>query len=372
VAPIVRVEGWQLGIKLRRPVVFASTRYDERDYTVVRITDADGATGAAYAMARSAPLVETVNALAPLMLGRDPWQTRGTWDMLYSASIPYGQRGLALRAISLLDVASWDLKGKLSGRPVHELLGSTRRTVPISVGGGYYREQRSAEEISEELRQYAAAGFRMIKIPAGGLAPAAEEQWVRNAREAIGNETGLSIDTHWTWQSVAAARAVLSRLTSFDLAWVEDPLWPEAIGEVAQLGWLVDVPLGIGDELSGRWAYRDLAEQRAAALWRVDVMTVGGFTEFIRILSLAETYGVPVATHIYPEIHIHSAAASAAVTWTEYVAPEADIDLSYRFIGNPMRPVRGDAMVSDAAGLGIELDWEMITSTASRAVSVGG
>jgi L-alanine-DL-glutamate epimerase-like enolase superfamily enzyme len=370
-ASIVKVEGWRLGIKLKRPVVLPSMTYDERDYAVVRLTDADGATGFAYGMSRSAPLIETVKALAPIVLGRDPWQTRGTWDALYAASIPYGQRGLALRAISLIDVAGWDLKARICGRPLHELMGSTRRSVPLSVGGGYYREHRPPDDVAAELRGYVDAGFKMIKIPAGGLSPAAEEKWVGAARAAIGNEAGLAVDTHWTWQTVESARQVLRRFEQFDLGWAEDPLWPEAIGEIAELGRLVAVPLGIGDELSGRWAYRDLAEARAAALWRVDAMTVGGITEFLRVLSLAETYGVPVSTHIYPEIHVHCAAASATVTWTEYVAPEADIDLSYRFIGRPLIPSGGEAVVPDGPGLGIELDWDLIVRTSTQSFSVG-
>jgi D-arabinonate dehydratase len=370
-AEIVRVEGWQLGIPLRRPVVFASTRYDERDYAIVRITDADGATGLAYALARSAPLIETVEAIAVHVIGRDPWDSRGTWDAMYSASIPFGQRGLALRAISLLDVAGWDLRGKLTNRGVHHLLGGTRNVVPVSVGGGYYRSTRPADEIAAELTGYVRDGFKLIKIPAGGLPAAEEETWVRNAREAVGNGVGLAIDTHWTWQTVAAARQVLSRLAPLDLSWVEDPLWPEAIGELAHLGRLVGVPLGIGDELSGRWVYRDLAEQRLAEIWRIDVLTVGGFTEFQRILGLAESYGITVATHIYPEIHIHCAASSSAVAWTEYVAPQADIDLSYRFIDKPLVPVGGEARVSGRPGIGIDLDWAMIAAKASRAISVG-
>ena len=211
----------------------------------------------------------------------------------------------------------------------------------------------------------------MIKIAAGGLSAADEEAWVGNARQAIGDKVGLAIDTHWTWQTVAAARQVLSRLVPFDLAWVEDPLWPEAIGELTHLGRLVAIPLGIGDELSGRWTYRDLAERRVAEIWRVDVMTVGGFTEFQRILGLAESYGITIATHIYPEIHIHCAASSSAVAWTEYVAPEADIDLSYRFIDKPLVPVSGQARVSDRPGIGIDLDWAMIAAKASRSISVG-
>lgn len=368
---VVSVEGWTVDFPLPTPVVFAGTRYDQRSYAVVRITDSDGTVGFAYCLSRNGPLTETVEALAPMVVGSDPWQARATWDRLYAASIPFGQRGLALRAISLLDVAAWDLMGRTIGRPVHALLGSVREVVPVSVGGAYFREVREADDVAAELQSYVDAGFGLVKIPGGGDSPADEERWVRRAREAVGADVGLAVDAHWTWKSVSPAAAVLRRWDDFDLAWIEDPLWPEALDEMVQLSHLIRSPLGIGDELSGRWVYRDLAQRQLTHVWRVDVMTVGGFTEYQRVRALAETYGVSVNTHIYPEIHIHCAAASDAVDWTEYVTPESGIDLSYQFIDAPAEPKGGELTVRDTPGLGFDLDWARIESAASRRFRTG-
>lgn len=371
VSRIVSVEGWTLGLPMARPVVFAGTRYDDRAYSIVRLVDSDGAVGFAYCLSRNGPLTETVKALAAMLIGVDPWMSRSTWDHLYEASIPFGQRGLALRAISLLDVATWDLKGQLTGQPVHALLGSARSSVPASAGGGYFRESRSPEDIAAELRGYVDEGFKMIKIPGGGLSADEEEVWIRRAREAVGEDVGLAVDTHWTWHTVTQAAAVLRRWDAYHLAWIEDPLWPEELTELGRLHEMLDTPLGIGDELSGRWVYRALATEKLTDMWRVDVMTVGGFTEYQRVCALAEIYGVSLATHIYPEIHVHCAASSDAVEWTEYVSPESGIDLSHQFIDAPVRPEAGMLAAPRGPGLGFDLDWDQIEKTASVRFGIG-
>jgi L-alanine-DL-glutamate epimerase-like enolase superfamily enzyme len=250
--------------------------------------------------------------------------------------------------------------------PVHGLLGRRSETVAAHAGGGYFRERRTPEDVAAELRGYVEAGFDLVKIPAGGLPPRAEEAWVAAARDAVGPDVGLAIDTHWTWSDVRSARRVLERLEDLRLDWIEDPLWPEAIAAAAELRHHLRNPIAIGDELSGRWAYQQMLEPRAADIWRLDVTTVGGFTEAQRILGLASAYGVPISPHIYVELHVHLAASDGAVISVEYVTPESEIDLSHRFIAAPLTPVAGRLALPDGPGLGIEIDLERIRSVATE------
>jgi L-alanine-DL-glutamate epimerase-like enolase superfamily enzyme len=372
---ISAIDAWTAPFPLRRPVMFGELRYDARDYCVVRVTDHEGTEGVAWCLARGAPLEATVMTLAPLALGKDAWQSERLWAAMYGASIPYGQRGLALRALSLIDIAVWDLRGRLAGVPVHALLGSARERVPVSVGGAYFREVRDPADIAGELRGYVDAGFSHIKIPGGGLAPAEEEAWVASAREAVGDSVALAVDAHWSWHDVRAARAVLARWEQFGLDWVEDPLPPEAVAAAAELRALTSVPLAIGDEQSGRWLYRALLDARAADLWRVDVACVGGFTEARRVSALASTGGIALSTHIYPELHVHLAAAEEGVVAVEYTTPESDIDLAHRFVAPYAAPEAGYLQVPDGPGLGVEIDWERVVKVASsssrRALSDG-
>jgi L-alanine-DL-glutamate epimerase-like enolase superfamily enzyme len=109
-----------------------------------------------------------------------------------------------------------------------------------------------------------------------------------------------------------------------------------------------------------------MLDPRAADIWRLDVTTVGGFTEAQRILGLASAYGVPLSPHIYAELHVHLAASAAAVISVEYVPPESEIDLSHRFIGAPLVPVAGRLGVPADPGLGIELDLERVRAAATE------
>jgi L-alanine-DL-glutamate epimerase-like enolase superfamily enzyme len=293
-------------------------------------------------------------------------QSERIWSQLYASTITSGQRGAAMRAISLIDIALWDARARAAGLPLHAMLGGYSDRVRASVGGGYYRERRGPEEVTAELEGYVDEGFGLIKIPAGGWSPIDEERWVARAREAVGPDTGLAIDTHWTWTDVRSAAAVLGRLDDLHLEWVEDPVWPEALDTAAELRRRIRTPIAIGDELSGRWAYQQMLEPRCADIWRVDVTTVGGFSEARRILAMAGAWGISVSPHIYPELHVHLAAADPGVLAVEYVAPEAEIDLSHRFLVTPLRPAGGWFEAPTGPGLGIELEWTRIEATASE------
>jgi D-arabinonate dehydratase len=362
--PIDRIEAWTVDEPLTHPVEFGNMRFASRDYTVVRVASSDGAEGIAYGLGRGAPVARVVHAIAGSAIGREPEESTAIWDDLYARTITSGQRGVALRAISLIDIALWDLRGKRAGQPVHGLLGRHAETVAAHVGGGYYRERRTPEDVASELRAYVDAGFRLVKIPAGGRSPRDEEAWVSAAREAIGPEVDLAIDTHWTWSDVRSARRVLERLDDLRLDWVEDPLWPEALPAAAELRRHVRSPIAIGDELSGRWVYQQMLEPRAADIWRLDVTTVGGFTEARRVLGLAAAFGIAVSPHIYVELHVHLAASDAAVISVEYVTPESEIDLSHRFIASPLTPEAGRLRVPTSPGLGVDVDLDRIRAIA--------
>jgi L-alanine-DL-glutamate epimerase-like enolase superfamily enzyme len=367
---IASIEAWTVRFPLRRPVVLESMVFSDRDYAIVRLTDRDGVQGHSYCLARNAPLTAAVAAVAPVIKGSDPAFSERSWARMYDSTITHGQRGITLRAISLIDIALWDLRAKRAGQPLYQLLGALRSEVPVSVGGGYFRDSRSREEIADELAAYANAGFEHVKVPAGGLTPKAEEEWVAQVREAVGAEVELAIDAHWSWRTVEQAAAVLRRLDGLNLAWVEDPLPPEALASVAALRRRIATPVAVGDEQSGRWAYQNMIELNAVDIWRVDATCVGGISEFQKVAALAATWGIEISTHIYPELHIHCALADEAVQRIEYTDPEADIDLSFRFISPVISPSRGRAQAPTGPGLGIDLDWEQIETTATDRIAI--
>jgi L-alanine-DL-glutamate epimerase-like enolase superfamily enzyme len=356
------IECWTICLPLTRPVVFGDLVYRTRDYSVLRLRDDDGVEGVGWGMTRGAPLTETVHAMAPLVDGADPEMSEQIWRRLYQASIPYGQRGISMRALSLFDIALWDMRSRRLGLPLWRLFGGARESLPVSVGGGYFREQREAADVAEELRGYVDAGFRHVKIPGGGWEAERERDWVSRARDAVGPEIELAVDAHWTWEDIEDARRVLNTWEDARLAWVEDPLWPEAVGAHATLRRVTRTPLAVGDEQSGRWAYENLLRAEAADIWRVDVTTVGGFTEARRIAAMAGAAGIPVSVHVYPELHVHLAASEPGVLAVEYTEPAQEIDLCHRFLDRPAAPRDGRLDVPTGPGLGVEIDWELVSA----------
>jgi len=361
---VSKIEAWTVRFPLRQPVVFESMSFTDRDYAVVRLTDSDGAQGVAYCLARNAPVTATVANIGRAAVGADTALSERLWSQLYGSTVTHGQRGITLRALSLIDIALWDLRAKKVNQPLYQLLGGLRTTVPVSVGGGYYRERREAEDVADELKAYVQQGFEHVKVPAGGQSPANEERWLQLVRTALGADVELAIDAHWSWRTVEAATAVMRRLDAFDLSWVEDPLLPEALVASSELRRRIATPIAIGDEQSGRWAYQNLIALDAADIWRVDATCVGGISEFQKIAAIAATWGIQISTHIYPEIHVHCALADEAVDRIEYTDPEADIDLSFRFVSPMIKPTRGYAAAPTGPGLGIDLDWDLIETTA--------
>jgi L-alanine-DL-glutamate epimerase-like enolase superfamily enzyme len=356
------VECWTISLPLGRPVVFGDLVYRTRDYSVLRLRDADGVEGAAWGMTRGAPLTETVHAMAPLVEGANPELSEEIWRRLYKASIPYGQRGISMRALSLFDIALWDLRARRLGLPLWRLFGGARDSLLVSIGGGYFREQRDFGDIVAELRGYVEAGYRHVKIPGGGWEPERELEWVSSAREAVGPEVELAVDAHWSWEDVEGARRILNAWEDARLAWVEDPLWPEAVAAHAALRRVTRTPLAVGDEQSGRWAFENLLRAQAADIWRVDVTTVGGFTEARRIAAMASAAGIPLSVHVYPELHVHLAASEPGVLAVEYTEPAQEIDLCHRFLDRPVVPREGWLEAPTAPGLGVEVDWELVTA----------
>lgn len=361
------VETWTLRLPLTTPVEFGSMRFTERDYAILRVRDEDGASGFAYCLGRGAGLASAASRLAAHVLGTRVGLSEQVWHTLYEATIPYGQRGVALRALSLIDIALWDLRARRARLPLYEMFGAFREEMDAWVGGGYHRGKRDPDDISEELGDYVKRGFPLVKVPGGGRDPASEEEWLAFVRDAVGSGVNVAVDAHWSWRDVWSARSVLGRWDEYGLAFVEDPLWPEAVHAAAELRRSVQTPIAIGDEQSGRWAYVNLREAGAADLWRVDATTVGGFTEFRRIAALASAWGVAISTHIYPELHVHVAAAEPAVAGVEYVDPQTEIDLAHRFISDPLEPAEGVLTAPTEPGLGFDLDWDMIESSASEA-----
>lgn len=342
-------------VPLSSPIVMGELRFEAREYLILEVRTDEGVTGVGFGMTREAPLAAIVaRNVAPFVLGADALATEAIWERLYNANLTIGQRGLFMRCLSALDIALWDIKGQVARLPLWRLFGGNRRRVPVSMAGGYPRPGVTLDALGAEIDGYAAEGYPWIKIAAGPIEEDTER--LRVSSEAIAGRALLAYDAHWAWRTVPSVLPTVQRWGGFNLAFIEDPFPSELWRPAAVLRERSGIPLALGEDVTGRHAYRDLFAQVPPDYLRVDATTAGGLSEALKICAMAAAEATPVLPHIFPEVHVHLAAGLPIVMGVEVTDPRQEIDLFWNLLANPLRPVNGWVEAPETPGLGVTLD----------------
>ena len=258
--------------------------------------------GEAFYFGGPAEVVATLidDGLAPLLVGRDPMASSVLWDHLYNWTRDQGQKGLTISAISAIDIALWDVKGKALGVPVHTLLGGAYRTRAKAYATGLYEPQGVAsivDALVEEATGYCQAGFKGMKLKVGyGLQT--DEIYVRAIRQAIGDDIALMVDANHAYNAAEAIR--LARvLAEHDVYWFEEPVVPEDVDGYVEVRAASDVLIAGGECEYTRFGFRQLIDCRAVDILQPDLCAVGGFTEAMKIVAMASAASIPVIPHVW-------------------------------------------------------------------------
>jgi len=353
-------------VPVERPTAIATRQLAAREYILVWIDTDVGLTGTGYTYAGTvggqavSALVQ--DAFRPLLLGQDPRLIERHWAAMYQEVLLTGRRGAALRAISAVDIALWDLLGKIATLPLYRLLGGWTDEVSAYASGGYYRPGDPLANIREEMLSYTALGFTDFKIKVGGAAFEVDVARVQAAREAIGPGGRLALDANnaWRWPSEALrfARAV----EAYDIWWLEEPLSPEDVAGHAEIARTLEMPVATGEIHATRWDFRDLVAQRAADILQPDAGVLGGISEWLKVAHTAATFNLPVAPHWHANLHVHLAAAVHNCITVEFFALEQDIYNFERLVTPETRlcPRDGRLPLPTGPGLGLEFDKQAI------------
>jgi len=352
-------------VPLPRPIIMGEIRFDAREYVVVEITADTGQTGIGFGMTRNSPVASIVDrSLAPFLLGKDPLLTEGLWDALYYRNLPMGQRGIFMRALSAVDIALWDLKGQAAGLPVWKLLGGARERVPVSVAGGYPASDRTQADHDAEIADYAEKGFRTVKLAAGELAE--DTVRLRAARRVLGPDIALAHDVHWAFRDLASVVPTVRSWADIEIAFLEDPFPTELVALSVKLREQTGARIALGEDSTGRWAFRDLLLDHSPDLLRVDATVAGGLSEAAKICALASTLGVPVFPHVFPEVHIHLGAAFPAIRMVEMTDPTYQTETLHTLFKEWVTFDDGFLVAPETPGLGVVLDRAAIERYAVR------
>ncbi|GAB3327075.1 galactonate dehydratase [Larkinella ripae] len=257
-------------------------------------------------------VVGAIEDLSQLLIGEDPRRIEHLWQMMYRQHFWHGNGIVRGTAISGIDIALWDILGKIHGVPCHELWGGRVRDyirLYCHLGGGkmedfYQTRPGDADRFGELAQQAVADGFTAFKsmavpetMPLEGLQPIHyAEACVKAMRDAVGDSIDIMVDCH-ARPSPRMGMQFAKALEPYGLYFFEEPCWPETIEDIALIQRAVKTPIASGERLVGIHAFRDMLEKRAVSVIQPDITHCGGLSEVRRIAALAEAYRVAVAPH---------------------------------------------------------------------------
>jgi L-alanine-DL-glutamate epimerase-like enolase superfamily enzyme len=256
--------------------------------------------------------------------------------------------GMARSAISVIDIALWDLKAKMAGRPLHRLLGATQDEVPVYASWNLWW-QYDLPTLARHAQEHLERGFRQMKYRMGGVKTLAEAvERTRVLRETVGPAVELLVDMNWSWsvnETIERGRA----MQAYGLYWIEDPIPADDVEGLREIARALETPIAAGETYDDATQFRTALDRRALDKVIVD-LEVGGITPFMKIAHVVESYGKGVASHTCTEVGAHLVAALSNGLTVEYV-PWAQP------LFHEVPPVKdGHLVLSDKPGLGLELD----------------
>jgi L-rhamnonate dehydratase len=298
--------------------------------------------------------------IGPLLVGHDPLATERIWDRCYRALI-HGRKGAPMMALSAIDCALWDLKGKWANAPVYRLLGGPiRESIPAyaSALGFSIEPSRAAERAGEMVAQgYTATKWFFRDGPwAGGAGMERNVALAAALREAVGSDVEIMLDAWNSWD-VPYFRTIAPRLAEMGPRWLEEPVLADRIESSAEITGMSPFPIAGGEHEYTRWGIKQLLDARALDVIQPDIYWAGGITEMVKIAALASCYDVQLVPHGHSTpatAHFLLAQPAGLCPYIEYLLKWNTIH--QYFLRSPLEPVGGVVRVRDEPGIGMELD----------------
>ena len=360
-------------IKLRQKEDIEAIGDSTQDAVIIKVHTDEGITG--LGEVASSPYVVDALINAPsskflctgpksICIGRDPLENEPLWADMYKQSSWFGLRGGAIQAMSGIDMALWDIKGKALGLPVYKLLGGSFKKKIRAYASVLFPDTEA--EIAAMVKCYAAQGFTAIKFGWGKFGNVPEEDigLVRAAREAAGNAVDIMVDAGACYRDLHMAIHQARELEKYDVYWLEEPFPPDDLLALAKLSQATDIRIATGERLSTRYQFRDLIERGKVDVIQPDVGRVGGISEFRKVAFISQMFEIPCVPHAWS-----SDILLAATLHINASIPNGGIFQEFCLSGRPLRkdlvrePLQlqdGCLVVPEKAGLGIELNEDTV------------
>ena len=298
-------------------------------------------------------LRSAIDELGALIVGEDPLRVEAVVAKLRAAAGSAGPGGIFHLALSALDMALWDIRGKALNLPLWKLLGGARERVPTYASGALMRGL-SLDRVVTAAGRLKEKGFREMKtqlaLP-GETTPAKEVERMRRVREAIGPDINLMCDINQRWrveQAIDIGRQVED--AGVGLFWLEDVTTADDYPGLARITAALSTPVAGGEYLWGIVPFRHMVEARSVDIVMIDLVRVGGITQWMKVAGMAEAFNLPVVSHLIPEVHVHLIGAIPNGLTVEYMPW-----LMHLFEEVPQLQ-NGELTMPTAPGLGLKFD----------------
>lgn len=349
--PVSELEAASYRIPTDTPEADGTLRWNATTLVVVHACAADEVgVGYSYTDRAAASLIE--ETLKPCVLNSPAFDTPACWNRMAAAVRNLGRPGLCAMAISAVDTALWDLKARLLGVPLVDLLGTARESVPIYGSGGF--TSYADERLTKQMQEWADCGIQRIKMKVGAD-PDSDLDRVQGVRRRVGPDVQLFVDANGAY----SAKQALSFAESFaaeGVVWLEEPVSSDDLAglrlvrERAPPG----MDIAAGEYGFDEFYFRRMLDARAVDVLQADVTRCCGLTGFVRADALARASNVPLSSHCAPALHVHACCASANVRHIEYFYDHVRIERML-FDGAP-EPRNGQLTAQrDRAGCGLTL-----------------
>ena len=338
-----------------------------RSSCVVEVITDTGLVGWGECFGPARPAAAMIKAYEPLLIGFNPLATEQIWQNLYASYRDQGQKGVPICAISGIDIALWDIKGKHFGAPIHQLMGGPLRTEVKAYATGTYRKRdgNPMDYIADEVARYKDEGFPAVKVKIG-FEVDEDLALIAKVRDVIGPELGLMLDANHGYDSVDAIR--LARAAeAFKIGWFEEPVSPEDLDGYLAVKSATSIPMAGGETEYTRFGFREIFRRRAMDYIQPDTCAAGGLSECKKIADMANAFGVRYVPHVWGTgIGLSAALHLLAVLphnppgrkpWE----PMLEFDRSEHparqaVMTTPIEHERGVVKIPTGPGLGIEID----------------
>jgi L-alanine-DL-glutamate epimerase-like enolase superfamily enzyme len=353
---IVAADVALVAIPLERTIRLGPVVIDEREFAALRLRASTGVEGFAVGYTRGLPLADALLELAHDVVGGDAAGRVETVARL----APAGPAGT--RALSLIEIALWDIEAKTAGQPLWRYLGAASGRVPILAVGGYFSDQRTVADIEDELRALVAAGYAHVKVHAH------DPVVIERLRHAVGDGAAFSVDLGMRFSGIDQARSECALLDQLGLGFIEDPFPADRPDLTATLAGELRTPVAAGEDADGIDALLALA--RSADVLRVDATSSGGIAAALRAADEAAAHGHAAMTHAFVELHGQVAGGSSSIAMTETIPYSTGANPVDRLVRSTQTIESGSLVLSEEPGHGLDVDWDALTGFSRRMTTV--